>query len=80
MHDSLLRTLEMPQDTPPGHYRKEARLITLNHQVELATPLVQVPRGGCAGRCSVLSGLLLSLRGRKHMQHWAASMDYRACA
>ncbi len=61
MHDSLVRTVEIPQDTPPGHYAKEAHRITLNHMVQLQTSLSQIPRGAqraCQGNIFLMLALV----------------------
>lgn len=45
--DSFGRLSELPQDTPPGVYRKETSSIFFNHSVTIKTPLKQLPPNGC---------------------------------
>ncbi|GAB4822703.1 hypothetical protein N2152v2_009749 [Parachlorella kessleri] len=72
VRDPLLRVVEIPQDTPPGHWHPGSHSITLNHPVELQTQLMQLPRGSVVyfevkhfksreGRMSTLAWSYISL-------------------
>eukprot|EP00887_Chlorella_sp_A99_P005720 scaffold1.g5720.t1 len=45
VRDHLGRLVELPQDTPPGHYHRDTGAIVAGHTVALSTPLQALPPG-----------------------------------